>query len=95
MKTFASPSDLRRTDDSPHRGGLEHKKEPVLTKDAKKKPAKKKLTLGKETVRKLSDKELGKVAGGMRKATGGSGQGDSYSSCNMKCCSDPTACKCP
>lgn len=62
-----------------------------MTKDAKKKPAtkKKKLTLDKDTVRKLNDKELGGVAGGRAAAA------DSYRTCNMKCNSDPTACKCP
>ncbi len=59
---------------------------------ATKKPApatkkKKKLTLDKETVRKLTDEETGEVAGGMRAVT--------IQTRNMKCNSDPTACKCP
>jgi hypothetical protein len=52
---------------------------------AKKKSAagakKKKISLDKETVKKLNDDELGKVAGGM--------QPDSYMSCNMRCTSAP------
>ena len=63
-------------------------KEIAMTKDAKKKSStsttKKKLTLDKESVKKLTDKELGDVAGGMPLQTR-----------NMKCNSDPTACKCP
>jgi hypothetical protein len=64
-------------------------KEIAMTKDAKKKTStkKKKLTLDKESVKKLNDKELGDVAGGMRAAT--------IQTRNMKCNSDPTACKCP
>jgi hypothetical protein len=65
-----------------------------VTKDSKKKPVKKKLTLDKKTVRKLSDKELGGVAGGMPKK-GAVATQDSYQSCNMKCNSDRTACACP
>ena len=57
-----------------------------MTNGAKKKTAKKKLTLGKETVRKLTDKGTGK-GGGQR-------AGDSYQTCNMKCNSDPSACGC-
>jgi hypothetical protein len=59
-----------------------------MTKAAKKKSStKKKLTLDKETVKKLTDKEMGDVAGGMRAVT--------IQTRNMKCNSDPTACKCP
>ena len=58
-----------------------------MAKSAKKTPAKKKkLTLGKETVRTLSRKGPGK---------GGGRAAESYQTCNMKCNTDPTACKCP
>ena len=54
---------------------------------AKKKSAsgtkKKKISLDKETVKKLNDKELGDVAGGAKP------QADSYMSCNMRCTSAP------
>lgn len=53
-------------------------------KKKKSSSSKKKLTLDKETVRKLNDEEMGKVAGGLPLQTR-----------NMKCNSDPTACKCP
>jgi hypothetical protein len=53
-----------------------------MAKSAKKKPAKKKLTLSKATVRKLSGKATGK----------GQRNQDSYQTCNMKCNSDKTAC---
>jgi hypothetical protein len=56
-------------------------------KPATKKPVKKKLTLGKETVRTLTDK-------GMRKVPGQQRAPDSYMTCNMKCNSDPSACGC-
>jgi hypothetical protein len=57
-----------------------------MTKVVKKKSTttkKKKLTLDKDTVRKLTDEDLGGVAGGLPLLTR-----------NMKCNSDPTACKC-
>jgi hypothetical protein len=57
-----------------------------MAKVAKKKPAKKKLTLGKETVRKLTDK----ATAGQRRPE----RNDSYQTCNMKCNSDPSACGC-
>jgi hypothetical protein len=59
------------------------KKECIMAKVATKKPAKKKLTLGKESVRKLTDKP-GK----------GGRAADSYMTCNMKCNSDKSACGC-
>ena len=62
-----------------------------MTKGTKKRTAKKKLTLGKETVRKLSDKELGGVAGGVKKNPLTDGC-DSVKTCNMRCQSDPSAC---
>lgn len=68
-----------------------------MTKQAKKKkPAKKKkLALNKETVRKLSDKDLDNVAGGLRAAANPRTVGcNSYMTCNMMCQSDPTACNC-
>jgi hypothetical protein len=58
-----------------------------MTKVAKKKSTttkKKKLTLDKDTVRKLTDEEVGGVAGGRM----------NLQTHNMKCNSDPTACKC-
>jgi hypothetical protein len=59
-----------------------------MTKDATKKPAKKKkLTLDKETVRKLTDKDLGGVAGGMKAQT-------VIGTLQPKCNSDPTICDC-
>jgi hypothetical protein len=63
------------------------KKECIMAKAAKKKKAvKKKLTLGKATVRKLTDKTT-KKGPGQRSP-------DSYRTCNMKCNSDPSACGC-
>ena len=53
---------------------------------AKKTAGKKKLTLGKETVRKLGDKPAGRPR--EQRAP------DSYMTCNMKCNSDPSACGC-
>lgn len=59
-----------------------------MTKAVKKKSStatkKKKLTLDKETVQKLTDDDLGGVAGGR----------PALQTHNMKCNSDPTACKC-
>lgn len=52
-----------------------------MAKKATKKPARKKLTLSKQTVRKLSDKP-----------GGGGRQADSYRTCNMMCNTDPSAC---
>jgi hypothetical protein len=58
----------------------------IMAKAAKKKAVKKKLTLGKETVRKLSDK-------GTRKGPG-QREAASYMTCNMMCNSDKSACGC-
>jgi hypothetical protein len=66
-----------------------------MTKDAKKPAKKKKLTLDKETVRKLTDKDLGGVAGGMKAQPGKTTEGcNSIQTCNMKCQTDPSACGC-
>jgi hypothetical protein len=59
----------------------------------KKTSTKKKLTLDKETVKKLTDKDLEGVAGGRKPAGGGHGTA-SYQTCNMKCNSDKSACGC-
>jgi hypothetical protein len=56
------------------------------TASKKKAAPKKKLTLGKATVRKLSDKPAGRPR--EQRAA------DSYMTCNMKCNSDRSACNC-
>jgi hypothetical protein len=62
-----------------------------MAKAAKKKTAsKKKLTLGKETVRKLTGKGKGGGKGGGKAQRAP----DSYRTCNMKCNSDKSACGC-
>ncbi|MCA9600189.1 MAG: class I lanthipeptide [Myxococcales bacterium] len=64
-----------------------------MAKGTKKKTAKKKLTLGKETVRKLSDKELGGVAGGVKRPDPDPGTVRCGNTMDYRCAgSDPSAC---